>query len=237
MKRPAVGISWGTLWCDVEKRHASPSSQVQKRRGAPNRSPTKSSLWDLCGWKDTEAGNLIQAWQSHRSGWSCLGSREITVSEESLHYDKSWKHAIPDSSRKGGVVLKGHCAPNFLHGARRPEQKPVEGKLSGAQLRGRGQLVQDRYYSDKGFHCGESRALTYRTPRQPMRDVPARVSRLSGTTVRSDLSALLQDPGGAKGNLVMGAEVIERTCKGEAASKVAMDFWTLWTRESFSRTR
>jgi len=48
---------------------------------------------------------------------------------------------VPDASRKGGAVLKGHCAPNFRPGARRPEQEQVEGKLSGAQLRGRGQLV------------------------------------------------------------------------------------------------
>lgn len=74
-------------------------------------------------------------------------------------------------------------------------------------------------------------------PWQPLRDVPALVIRLSGATVRPDLSSLLCDPGGAKGNLAMGAEVIGRTCKGEAASKAAMEFWTLQTRESFSRTQ
>lgn len=74
-------------------------------------------------------------------------------------------------------------------------------------------------------------------PWQPLRDVPVLVIRLSGATVRPDLSSLLHDPGGAKGNLAMGAEVIGRTCKGEAASKVAMDFWTLQTGESFSRTQ
>lgn len=46
---------------------------------------------------------------------------------------------MPDASRKrGGVVLKGPCAPSFelRRGARRPEQEQVEGKLSEAQLGG-----------------------------------------------------------------------------------------------------
>lgn len=125
-------------------------------RGAPNRSPTKSSLWDLCGWKDTEAGTLTQAWKQSlaEAAWAAL----ITVSEESPHYDESWKHAVPDASRKrGGVVLKGPCAPSF---------DAEQGDLSRSRWRencqrpswGEGQLVSARYCPDKGFHCGESRA-------------------------------------------------------------------------------
>ena len=70
-----------------------------------------------------------------------------------------------------------------------------------------------------------------------MRDMPALGIHPSGTTVRSDLSSLFHDPGGAKGNLVRGVQVMGRTHKGEAASKAAMDFWKLQIRESVSRTQ